>query len=85
MKLSSRLSQSKSHDHYGPKVKDALKTFEDLFRTYYNTTKVDFKHSNAFRLDAVQAAWDALAKARKEETGTGFYLTKQEHQNANSR
>lgn len=74
------LDPFKTHDHYGPEVLEKLEIFQDLYKSYYNTTWIDFKE-NRIRLDAMQSAWDALAKARKAETGTGFYLKPEKYKN----
>lgn len=74
------LDPAKSHGHYGPEVLDALNVFQDLWKSYFNTTWIGFKE-NSIRMDAMQAAWNALARARKKETGTGFYLTPEEYSN----
>lgn len=75
---------AKDHSHYGPKVRDALYAFQDVWKAYFNKTWIAFKQENAFQLDTVQSAWDALAKARMEETGTAFYLSKTEYNRVNS-
>lgn len=78
------LDPSKDHSHYGPKTQEALIVFQEMWKSYFNTTWINFKE-NAHRIDAIQAAWNALVKARIIETGTGFYLTKQEYDNVNNR
>jgi hypothetical protein len=78
------LIPSRSHDHYGPEVQEKLEIFQDLWKGYYNTTWLDLKE-NWIRLDAIQSAWDALAKARKAETGTGFYVTPEQYKNVHNR
>ena len=74
----------RDHDYYGDEVKSALQVFQEMWISYSNSTWINLKE-NAYRLDAIQSAWDALAKARKAETGTGFYLTEQEYKNVNAR
>ena len=74
----------RDHDYYGDEVKSALQVFQEMWISYSNSTWINLKE-NAYRLDAIQSAWDALAKARKTETGTGFYLTEQEYKNVNAR
>lgn len=69
----------KDHSHYGPKTQSALLAFQDLWSSYSNLTWLQLRE-NAMRADAIQCAWDALAKARKEETGTGFYLDAKQYQ-----
>lgn len=77
------LDPAKSHSHYGPEVLDALNVFQDLWKSYFNTTWIGFKE-NSIRMDAMQAAWNSLARARKKETGTGFYLTPEEYNNVHN-
>jgi hypothetical protein len=74
----------RDHSHYGAETQLALQVFREMWTSYSNTTWIKMKE-NAYRLDSIQAAWDALAKARRLETGTGFYLTKEEHENVNAR
>lgn len=78
------LDEAKDHSHYGPQVQDNLKVFQDLWKSYFNTTWIGFRE-NSIRMDSIQSAWDALARARKAETGTGFYLTPEEHKNVHHR
>jgi hypothetical protein len=82
--LPNYLQKPKDHSHYGSEVQLALKHFQDIWKSYFNTTWMEMRQ-NSIRMDATQAAWDALARARKEETGSGFYLTKQEYDNVNNR
>ncbi len=72
---------SKDHSHYGERVQEALLAFHDVWKSYSNMTWIQMRE-NTMRVDAVQAAWDRLAKARKEETGSGFYLDKNQYQAA---
>ena len=72
------------HSHYGPEVQEKLSIFQDLFKSYYNITWIKFKE-NSNRLDIIQSAWDALARARKKETGSGFYLTPEQYSNVHNR
>jgi cation transport regulator ChaB len=78
------LDPPKSHDHYGLEVREKLGIFQDLWKSYYNTTWINFKE-NSIRMDAMQSAWNALARARKEETGTGFYLTPEQYKDVHNR
>ena len=80
----SRFDEPMDHSHYGPVVQEKLKVFQDLWKSYYNTTWIKFRE-NYNRLDIIQSAWDALARARKEETGTGFYLTPEQYDNVYDR
>ena len=49
--------------------------------TYAAWNKVRGKDlkENMIRLNALQTCWDALAKARLQETGNGFYLDKEQY------
>ena len=76
------LDPAKPQDHYGPEVQAKLIAFQDLWKSYFSMTWIDMR-KDYIRLDAVQCAWDALVKARKAETGTGFYLTPEEYKNVN--
>lgn len=80
--LATYLDEPKDHSHYGPGVQDALKVFQDLWKSYFNSTWIGFRE-NSIRMDSIQSAWDALARARKAETGSGFYLTSEEYENVN--
>jgi hypothetical protein len=71
----------KDHSHYSQKTQDALFAFQSLWTSYSNLTWLQLRE-NAMRADAIQHAWDTLARARKEETGSGFYLSKQQYQKA---
>ncbi|MGA1710395.1 MAG: hypothetical protein ACO4CS_03920 [bacterium] len=66
----------KDHSHYGPEVQQALLEYQDKLASYIKSRSFKFK-DNAFRQDAMQLAWDNLARARKMETGSGFYLSKE--------
>jgi hypothetical protein len=68
----------REHSHYSQEVQEAVLVFQDAWKSYSNLTWLQLKE-NAFRIDAVQSAWDRLARARKRETSTGFYLNKKEY------
>ena len=67
------------HSHYGDDVLRALSHYSSCRLAYEKLGKFKFKIENTDRLDAVQNAFDALVKARKRETGHGYYLTKQQY------
>lgn len=58
--------------------------FQDMWAVYTNSTFYELKE-NDYRVVAVQTAFNQLVRARKRETGTGFYLTSEEYKNGNSR
>lgn len=70
------------HDHYGPDVKKALKVFHDSYLSYQKVCSKFMLRENYFRIDAVQAAFNALIKERREETGIASYLSPQKHKEA---
>lgn len=80
----SRFDKPLDHSHYSPVVQEKLRIFQDLWKSYYNATWIKFQE-NYHRLDAVQGAWDALVRARKAETGTGFYLTPERYDHVYNR
>lgn len=59
--------------HYSPELQRALNHFRETYLSYMNMPWWRLKE-NPYRLDAVQEAWDAFVRLRKEETGTGFYV-----------
>jgi hypothetical protein len=79
--MPSKHDPSKDHSHYGEKTQEALLAFHDVWKSYSSMTWIQMRE-NAMRVDAVQAAWDRLVRARKEETGSGFYLNKDQYQEA---
>jgi hypothetical protein len=83
-RLPTWFSPGKDHSHYGAETQNLLKKYQEMWISYHNTTWINFKE-NSHRLDTIQAAWDALVKARKQETGSGFYLNKQEYDNVYNR
>lgn len=64
----------RSHDHYSEEVRELVKHFQDLYSMYLKTTGYNWKQDNSQRTDVVQNAWDRMARARKKETGSGFYV-----------
>lgn len=62
-----------SHLHYGKEVQEALSVFQELYATYMNFVKVN-PRENTGRFEVVQLAWDNFVRARKRETGIGYYL-----------
>lgn len=68
---------SMNHSHYGPDVQKAVDTFRELYSSYANFVGKKQKE-NTNRSDVVQQAWDDLVKARKIETGIGYYLDKEQ-------
>jgi len=67
------------HSHYGDDVLRALSHYRSCRLAYEKLGKYKFKIENTDRLDAVQNAFDALVKARKRETGIGYYLTLEQY------
>jgi hypothetical protein len=63
----------RSHSHYSEEVQALVKHFQDLYVGYTKTTDYNWKQDNNQRTAVVQSAWDCLARARKKETGSGFY------------
>jgi hypothetical protein len=63
-----------SHDHYGPEVNEALRHFRELFVTYNASANYHWKMETTNRSDVMQSAWNALARARKKETGVAYYI-----------
>lgn len=57
--------------------------FQDMWTTYTSSTWYELKE-NDHRVVAVQFAFNQLVRARKRETGTGFYLTPQEYKDVNN-
>lgn len=79
------LDPPKDHSHYGPETLDALYAFQDAWKAYFNKTWISFQQESSFQLDSMQSAWNKLARERIKETGTPFYLTKEQYQNGNYR
>jgi hypothetical protein len=76
----------KDHSHYGPDVQIALTAFRGAWASYISMTKYDFgDDSQNMRTTAMQELWNSIARARKAETGTGFYLNQKEYKNVNDR
>jgi hypothetical protein len=69
----------RDHSHYSDETRDALLAFQDAWTSYSNLTWLQLR-DNAFRVDSVQAAWNRLARARKAETGSGFYMDRQQYE-----
>lgn len=82
--MPSRRDPPKCHKHYSPEVQQAVMHFQDMWAVYTNSTFYELKE-NDYRVVAVQTAFNQLVRARKRETGTGFYLTSEEYKNGNSR
>ena len=72
------------HDHYGQEVKDAFRAFYDSYLSYRKICNKYMIRENYFRIDAVQAAFNTLLRARKEETGISTYLDPKRHQEVTS-
>tara|TARA_R110000772_G_scaffold237250_2_gene349169 strand:- start:546 stop:803 length:258 start_codon:yes stop_codon:yes gene_type:complete len=68
----------KDHSHYGSEVQDALLAFQSIWTSYMNMTWLQLR-DNPARIDSVQTAWNILARARKKETGSGFYVNAEQH------
>jgi len=71
----------KSHAHYSKEVQVLASGFEDVYLSYSKMNKYNFKE-NLIRMEAVKVAWDALLKARKEETGVSSYLDEKSYKEA---
>lgn len=66
------------HRHYSPGTQAALRNYQQ------NSIGMFFLHrcewsERVVRLESIQAAWNLFIKARKAETGTGFYLNPLEY------
>ena len=79
-------SRQKDHSHYGEKVQAALKNFRETGKIYESYKKVakpsdsdpislSFVRQNYDRL--LQEAFDELCRARLEDVGLSYYLTKE--------
>jgi hypothetical protein len=73
------MKDPKDQSHYGNETQDALLAFQDAWTSYSNLTWLQLR-DNAFRIDSVQSAWNRLVRARKAETGAGFYLSRQQYE-----
>jgi aspartate aminotransferase-like enzyme len=69
------------HGHYSDRVKEALRNFCTHWAEYNAYKKINLQE-NVHRLLKVQDAFSLLLKARKEETGTGFFLDAKEYKKA---
>ena len=67
------------HSHYGDDVLRALSNYRSVRLAFEKMQKYAFKGEHLERLDALQAAFDALIKARKAEVGLGTYLNKEQY------
>lgn len=79
--LMSNSALPKNHKHYSKEVQVLVSAFEDVYLSYSKMGKYNFKE-NLIRMEAVKVAWDALLKARKEETGVSWYLDEKGYQEA---
>lgn len=67
-----------NHRHYSEETQKALQHYQ------HNSIGMFFLHrcewsERVVRLESIQAAWNLFIRARKAETGTGFYLDPQEY------
>lgn len=69
------------HEHYSENVKQALNNF-CIYWAECNAYKKINLQENMHRLWKAQDAFSLLLKARKEETGTGFFLDADEYKEA---
>jgi len=79
----SRRDPPKSHSHYSLETQQAVRHFQDMWFVYENSTWYELKE-NDYRVVAVQTAFNQLVRARKRETGTGFYLSAEQYKNVNN-
>ena len=77
--MPSKYDAPKDHSHYGDEVQDALLAFRSMWISYKNLTWLQLRE-NPSRIDSIQTAWNLLTRARKKETGHGFYITAEQHQ-----
>lgn len=71
----------RDHSHYSDNVLLALSNYRSARLVYEKLGKYRFKIENTDRLDSMQAAFDTLVRARKAETGVGYYLTPEQYAN----
>lgn len=69
--------EQKDHSHYSAEVQEALRIYKSCERAYWDLIYRRQKE-NDFLQSPIQQAWNKFVKLRKEETGTGFYLPKQQ-------
>lgn len=67
------LSES-SHLHYSNEVQELVEGFNRSYRGIFLIGYCAF-NERVIYIEALQAAWNLLVKARKRETGCGAYLT----------
>jgi hypothetical protein len=77
--MPSKNDAPRDHSHYGDEVQDALLAFRSMWISYKNLTWLQLRE-NPSRIDSIQTAWNLLARARKKETGHGFYINAEQHQ-----
>jgi hypothetical protein len=76
--MPSKNDAPKDHSHYESEVQDALFAFRSMWISYKNLTCLQLRE-NPSRIDSIQTAWNLLARARKKETGHGFYINADQH------
>jgi hypothetical protein len=67
------LTRAVSHSHYSDEAQKLVAEFQRSSANSKSLRFLEFKQ-RVIVVEAIQAAWNMLAKARKKETGTGFYV-----------
>jgi len=69
------------HAHYSPRAQAAVRAFHVAFGSFQAIKKIDWNGAMYWSNEA-QAAWNRLAKCRREETGYATYLNPIQYQEA---
>jgi hypothetical protein len=71
----------KDQPHYSLETRRRLAAYQVIHQKYKALMMID-RHETRERGIITQEVWNALVRARKQETGTGFYLGPEEHKAA---
>jgi hypothetical protein len=77
--MPSKHDPAKDHSHYGESVQIALLAFQNAWSSYEAMTWLQMRENPA-RIDSIQTAWNILVRARRSETGTGFFLNREQYE-----
>lgn len=66
------------HHHYNENTQKLLRAYQISSIGMFLLSRCEWSE-RVIRIECIQSAWDAFIRARKEETGTGFYLNPEEY------
>lgn len=78
---SEKIDYLEGHKHYSEETQKVLRNYQYNSIGMFLLARCDWAE-RVVRIESIQSAWNLFIKARKAETGTGFYLDPEAYKKA---